>query len=132
MSEVVILSAARTPMGGFQGELSGMSATELGAAAIQPLVSLQALVFRSVNGLISGRVGPNEQGAVQGVIGSMVALGSVFGPLLLTQTLAYFTETGAPVYFPGAAFLLAALLMAFSLIALTLELGRQARVAARA
>ena len=30
---VVIASYARTPMGGFQGALSGLKATELGAAA---------------------------------------------------------------------------------------------------
>ena len=31
---VVIASYARTPMGGFQGVLSGAKATELGAAAV--------------------------------------------------------------------------------------------------
>ena len=37
--DVVILSAARTPMGGFQGDLSGMSATELGSVAIKAAVA---------------------------------------------------------------------------------------------
>jgi len=64
---------------------------------------------------------------LQGVMGSVTALGSVFGPVMLTQTLAYFTEAGAPVYFPGAAFALAGMLMIISLIALSLELGRQTR-----
>ena len=32
---VVIASFARTPMGGFQGALSGAQATELGAAAVK-------------------------------------------------------------------------------------------------
>ena len=31
---VVIVSAARTPMGGFQGQLAGVSASALGGAAI--------------------------------------------------------------------------------------------------
>ena len=35
---VVIVSAARTPMGGFQGELKGFSAPELGAASIRAAV----------------------------------------------------------------------------------------------
>ena len=61
---------------------------------------------------------PREQGALQGVMGSMTALGSVFGPVMLTQVLAAFTESGAPVYFPGAAFVLAGCLMLVSLIAL--------------
>ena len=34
-SEPVILSAARTPIGRFQGALSGIQATRLGATAIQ-------------------------------------------------------------------------------------------------
>ena len=32
---IVIVSYARTPMGGFQGALSGLKATELGAAAVR-------------------------------------------------------------------------------------------------
>ena len=35
---VVIASYARTPMGGFQGMLSGVKATELGAAAVRAAV----------------------------------------------------------------------------------------------
>ena len=32
---VVIVSAARTPMGGFQGDFKGLTAPQLGAAAIR-------------------------------------------------------------------------------------------------
>ena len=35
---IVILSYARTPIGGFQGALSGASATQLGAAAVKAAV----------------------------------------------------------------------------------------------
>ena len=35
---IVILSYARTPMGSFQGALSGVSATELGATAVKAAV----------------------------------------------------------------------------------------------
>ena len=37
-NEAVILSAARTPIGKFQGALSGVAATKLGAVAIQAAV----------------------------------------------------------------------------------------------
>jgi DHA1 family tetracycline resistance protein-like MFS transporter len=93
---------------------------------IQPLVSLQMLTFPSINALISRRVAATEQGALQGVMGSMSALGSVFGPLILTQCMAAFTEPGAAIYFPGAAFALAATIIAASLIWLTLEVRRPA------
>ena len=39
MSEIVIVSGARTPMGGFQGSLSAVSAVDLGATAIREAVA---------------------------------------------------------------------------------------------
>ena len=38
MSDIVIVSGARTPMGGFQGSLSSVAAVDLGAAAIRAAV----------------------------------------------------------------------------------------------
>src|SRR5580693_794126 len=38
-TNVLIVSGARTPMGGFQGELSGLSGPELGAAAIKAAIA---------------------------------------------------------------------------------------------
>ena len=35
MTDVVICGAKRTPMGGFQGELSSLAAPDLGATAIR-------------------------------------------------------------------------------------------------
>ena len=40
---VVIVAGARTPMGGFQGSLSGVSAPELGAIAIKEAVKRSGL-----------------------------------------------------------------------------------------
>ena len=42
-NEAVILSAARTPIGKFQGALSGVAATKLGAVAIQAAVDRMKL-----------------------------------------------------------------------------------------
>ncbi len=91
---------------------------------IAPFVALQALAFPTFNAMMSKRVAPDEQGALQGTVGSTVALGSVIGPLILTQVLAYFTEEGAPVYFPGAAFILSAALMLVSLGLLAMWVAR--------
>src|ERR1700759_2767108 len=55
-SQVVILSAARTPMGGFQGELSGMSAPELGAVAIKAAVERAGIAPGDVNETLMGNV----------------------------------------------------------------------------
>ena len=96
---------------------------------VAPFVALQALAFPTFNAMMSKRVAPDEQGALQGTVGSTVALGSVIGPLILTQVLAYFTEEGAPVRFPGAAFVLAAALMLVSLGLLALWVARHEPVA---
>ncbi len=60
MKDVVIAGAARTPMGGFQGELSGVPATELGGVAIR--AALAAAGASRVDDLIMGCVLPAGQG----------------------------------------------------------------------
>jgi len=55
---VVIASYARTPMGGFQGALSGASATELGAAAVKAAVDRAGLDGDKVEKIYMGCVLP--------------------------------------------------------------------------
>jgi acetyl-CoA C-acetyltransferase len=59
---IVIVSAARTPMGGFQGELKGFSAPELGAAAIRAAVERARIRPEQVEEAIMGCVLPAGQG----------------------------------------------------------------------
>lgn len=51
---VVIVSSARTPMGGFQGALSPASATELGAAAIKAALTRANISFDTPDEVIMG------------------------------------------------------------------------------
>jgi len=53
---VVIVSAARTPMGGFQGALSSLSGPELGAAAVKGAVTRAALGPKEVDEVLMGCV----------------------------------------------------------------------------
>ena len=55
---IVIVNGARTAMGGFQGSLSGASATELGAASIREAVSRAGLKPEDVQEVIMGCVLP--------------------------------------------------------------------------
>jgi len=55
---IVIVAAARTPMGGFQGELKGFAAPELGAAAIRAAVERAKLKPEDVQEVIMGCVLP--------------------------------------------------------------------------
>src|SRR6476620_3018571 len=59
---VVIVSAARTPMGAFQGELKGFAAPELGAAAIRAAVERAGIRPDEVQEVIMGCVLPAGQG----------------------------------------------------------------------
>ena len=59
---VVIVSAARTPMGAFQGELKDFSAPQLGAAAIRAAVERAAIKPERVQEVIMGCVLPAGQG----------------------------------------------------------------------
>jgi DHA1 family tetracycline resistance protein-like MFS transporter len=60
--------------------------------------------------MMSKQLGPERQGELQGGMASVMGLSSIFGPLALTNTLARFSDKHAAIHFPGAAFLLAALL----------------------
>ena len=55
---IVIVSAARTPMGAFQGELKGFAAPELGAAAIRAAVERAKLQPADIQEVIMGCVLP--------------------------------------------------------------------------
>ena len=59
---VVIVSAARTPMGAFQGELKNFTASELGAAAIRAAVERAKIKPEQVQEVIMGCVLPAGQG----------------------------------------------------------------------
>ncbi|WP_213685554.1 acetyl-CoA C-acyltransferase [Roseicyclus sp.] len=62
MQEVVIAGAARTPMGGFQGTLSGATAADLGGAAIAAALADAGVAPALVDELLMGCVLPAGQG----------------------------------------------------------------------
>ncbi|HQT63829.1 MAG: acetyl-CoA acetyltransferase [Acidocella sp. 20-57-95] len=55
---VVIVAAARTPMGSFQGELSALSATMLGSLAIKAAIDRAALAADDISEVLMGCVLP--------------------------------------------------------------------------
>jgi acetyl-CoA C-acetyltransferase len=60
MHTVVISGAARTPMGGFQGDLNGVPAAELGGAAIR--AAMEGAGVSTVDEVLMGNVLPAGQG----------------------------------------------------------------------
>ncbi|WP_095588605.1 acetyl-CoA C-acetyltransferase [Actibacterium ureilyticum] len=76
---IVIAGMARTPMGGFQGDLSGASASALGATAIRAALSRAGLEPDAVDEVVMGCVLPAGQGqapARQAALGADLPLGT--------------------------------------------------------
>jgi acetyl-CoA C-acetyltransferase len=74
---IVIVGAARTPMGGFQGDLTSLTAPQLGASAIQAGIERAGLAPGDVDEVIMGCVLPAGQGqapARQASLGAGVPL----------------------------------------------------------
>lgn len=76
--------------------------------------ALGGIAGPALQGLMTGHVPSNEQGELQGAITSLVSLTSIVGPLLMTSLFSFFTAQGAPFYFPGAPFMMGAVLSLLS------------------
>ncbi|MDK2125807.1 acetyl-CoA C-acetyltransferase [Parachitinimonas caeni] len=59
---IVIVSAARTPMGGLMGDFSSLTASQLGASAIRAAVERAGIAATDVEEVIMGNVLPAGQG----------------------------------------------------------------------
>ena len=74
---IVIVSAARTPMGGFQGDFSSMTGPQLGAAAIKAAVERAGIKPEAVEEVIMGNVlqaGVGQAPARQAALGAGLPL----------------------------------------------------------
>lgn len=70
----------------------------------------------ALQGIITAQVPPTEQGELQGGLTGLVSLTQIAGPFIMNSLFAYFTGKTAPVYFPGAPFLLASVFMLLSAV----------------
>lgn len=75
MTEIVILSATRTPIGAFQGALAQVSASDLGATAIRGAVAQAGIAPEAVSDVLMGNVlqagqgqAPARQAALAGTL----------------------------------------------------------------
>lgn len=77
--------------------------------------ALGGLAGPAMSGIASSQVGPAQQGELQGAIGSVGSLTNIISPLMMTTVFGIYTAPDAPLYFPGAPFILAAILTMMSL-----------------
>ncbi len=89
--------------------------------------ALQAIAYPALSAMMSKRIPADSQGELQGGIASLSSLANIVGPLMMTQTMAYFTRADGPVYFPGAAFVLASAMNLAGILLLFMHSDRRLR-----
>jgi len=86
------------------------------ALILTPLAALGAVITPALQAIMSKTVGDDQQGELQGALTSVNALSMIVSPMMMTGVFAAFTREGAPVYLPGAPFLLSIVLIIAGLI----------------
>jgi MFS transporter, DHA1 family, tetracycline resistance protein len=84
----------------------------------------QAVTYPALNALLSRQVPLNAQGELQGAVASVMSIANIVGPYVMTQSFAYFTAPTAPIHFPGAPFLVAAMLSITGMLVLVVRFAR--------
>ncbi len=79
-------------------------------------LSLGGIAGPALQGIMTNNIPDNEQGEFQGGMTSLVSLTAIVGPLAMTNLFSYFTSENSIYYFPGAPFMLGAILSIFGLI----------------
>jgi DHA1 family tetracycline resistance protein-like MFS transporter len=105
-------------MGGAVGfALYGFAPTGWFYLASAPVFALMNLMQPGLQGLMTRRVGPREQGQLQGANQSLQGMASILGPLIFGTLFAWAVRHDATLHAPGLPIFLAAglLLLAFSL-----------------
>lgn len=81
-----------------------------------PVSALWAIASPASQALITRQVEPGMQGRVQGALMSLVSVAGILAPVSFASVFGLFIGTRAPVHFPGAPWLLAALLLAVAVL----------------
>ncbi|MGH7878876.1 MAG: MFS transporter, partial [Candidatus Binataceae bacterium] len=81
-----------------------------------PLAGMWGLSGPPMQGLMTRRVGPSEQGQLQGALSCIRGIAFMIGPILFTAIFASAIGRYRAWNLPGAAFALAAILIAFSML----------------
>ena len=79
-------------------------------------LSLGGISGPALQGIMTNNIPDDEQGEFQGGMTSLISLTAIIGPLLMTNLFSYFTSESTYFYFPGAPFMLGAVLSIFGLV----------------
>ncbi len=79
----------------------------------------------ALQGFITSKFAANEQGELQGGLTLLSSLSLVIGPLLMGYSFKFFTHKDSSVYFPGAPYILGALLVLISVLLVIRSLRKE-------
>jgi DHA1 family tetracycline resistance protein-like MFS transporter len=80
----------------------------------------------ALQGFITSKFGASEQGELQGGLTLLSSISLVVGPLIMGYSFKFFTHKESSVYFPGAPYILGALLIVVSVILVVKSLRKEA------
>lgn len=111
-----IFGESRTALIGMVGEtltyvFYALVTSGFWALALTPATALGSVAMPALQAMMSRATPEDQQGELQGINTSVNALAMILAPLVMTWIFGVFTAPGAPVYLPGAPFLLSAVLM---------------------
>jgi len=95
--------------------------------ALLPVTVLGLIAEPALKGLMSARIDETAQGELQGALAGVLGIVMIISPVLMTQVFTFFTGPDAPVYLPGAPFLLAAAITVAAVLPFVIGLGRNRR-----
>lgn len=96
--------------------------------AFTVVYALGGIAPPSIQAIISSRLPSNEQGELQGIMSALMSLSTILSPIIMTNLFFFFTHDSAPVFFPGASFAAAALIIFPGLIICIRELRSNASI----
>jgi len=115
------LGELRTAFTGFLFGITGFALFALAPNTVIfligcPLISLWGLTGPSMQALMSQRVGPSEQGQLQGAMASLFGVAGMIGPLVFTEVFAFAIAPGRTLQLPGAPYWLTSALLLGSFV----------------
>lgn len=110
--------------------LAGLARTSMMYFASIPVISLWNMSMPAAQGMMTQRVSEREQGELQGALGSLRSITFIIGPVLFSQTFAWFIDPKHSLHIPGAPYYLASAMLFIAML-MTMRIPQQPRAAAR-
>jgi DHA1 family tetracycline resistance protein-like MFS transporter len=81
-----------------------------------PLISLWGMANPAMQALMTARLGPSEQGRLQGALSSVSGIAGLIGPVLMTQSFAFGIGQAGGFHLPGLPYLAATTMILIALV----------------